>query len=64
MTPADEAAAPSWMQMGFQLFAALRAAGFERYGPESRAERQYLEVHPHACFSVMLGHLPLQKNLL
>jgi predicted nuclease with RNAse H fold len=64
VTPADEAAAPSWMQMGFQLFAALRQAGFEPYQPGSLAARQVMEVHPHACFSVLLGHLPLQKNLL
>lgn len=63
-TPADEFAAPSWMQMGFQLYAGLRAAGFERYRQGSDAPRQVLEVHPHACFSVLLGHLPTPKNLL
>jgi predicted RNase H-like nuclease len=63
-TPTDEAAAPSWMQVGFQLYAGLRAAGFERYRPGSAAPRQVLEVHPHACFTVLLGHLPTQKNLL
>jgi hypothetical protein len=63
-TPNDEAAAPSWMQVGFQLYAGLRAAGFERYRPGSTAARQVFEVHPHACFTVLLGHLPTQKNLL
>jgi hypothetical protein len=63
-TPADEAAAPSWMQVGFQLYAGLRAGGFERYRPGSPAARQVFEVHPHACFTVLLGHLPTQKNLL
>ena len=64
VTPVDEAAAPGWMQMGFQLYAALRQAGFELHRPGSVAARQFLEVHPHACFSVLLGRLPLQKNLL
>ena len=50
--------------MGFQLYAGLRAAGFERHQPGSAAPRQYLEVHPHACFTVLLGHLPTPKNLL
>jgi hypothetical protein len=63
-TPADEAAAPSWMRVGFQLYQGLRAAGFERYGQGSAAPRQVLEVHPHACFTVLLGHLPTPKNLL
>jgi len=63
-TPTDEAAAPTWMQVGFQLYAGLRAAGFERYRPGSAAPRQLFEVHPHACFTVLLGHLPTPKNLL
>ena len=63
-TPSDEAAAPSWMQVGFQLYAGLRAAGFQRYRARSYAPRQVFEVHPHACFTVLLGHLPTQKNLL
>jgi hypothetical protein len=63
-TPNDEAAAPSWMQVGFQLYGGLRAAGFERYQPGRAAARQVLEVHPHACFTVLLGHLPTPKNLL
>ncbi len=63
-TPADEAAAPSWMRMGLQLYAGLRDAGYERYQPGAAAPRQYFEVHPHACFTVLLGHLPTPKNLL
>ena len=63
-TPADEAAAPTWMQVGFQLYAGLRTAGFERYRAGSYAPRQMFEVHPHACYTVLLGHLPTQKNLL
>lgn len=63
-TPGDAAAAPSWMQMGFRLYAALAAVGFEFFRPGSAAPRQVLEVHPHACFSVLLGHLPLRKDAL
>src|SRR2546425_80840 len=46
------------------LRALVRAAGFERYAPDSAAPRQVLEVHPHACFTVLLGHLPTPKNTL
>jgi predicted nuclease with RNAse H fold len=63
-TPASEASAPAWMQMGFQLYAGLREAGFVRYQAGSAAPRQVLEVHPHACFTVLLGHLPTKKDLL
>jgi Protein of unknown function (DUF429) len=63
-TPNDEAALPAWMRLGFQLYAALRAAGYQRYQPGSPAPRQVMEVHPHACFTVLLGHTPTPKNLL
>jgi len=63
-TPNDEAALPSWMRLGFELYAALRAAGYQRYQPNSRAPRQVMEVHPHACFTVLLGHTPTPKDLL
>jgi hypothetical protein len=63
-TPGDAAAAPAWMQMGFQLYEALRGLGFEFYRPGSPATFQMLEVHPHASFTVLLGHLPLRKDTL
>jgi Protein of unknown function (DUF429) len=63
-TPNDEAALPGWMRLGFEFYAALRAAGYQRYQPGSRAPRQVLEVHPHACFTVLLGHTPTPKALL
>ena len=63
-TPTDPAAAPAWMKMGFKLFEALRAAGFEGYRPGSAAPLQLMEVHPHASYAVLLGRLPLDKKLL
>jgi predicted nuclease with RNAse H fold len=64
VTPTDAALAPNWMRTGFELYAALRAAGYETYAPGSSAARQVLEVHPHACFTVLLGRLPLPKQTL
>jgi hypothetical protein len=64
VTPADAALAAPWMQMGFEIYAALRGLGFERYQPGSAATYQVMEVHPHASFTVLLGHLPLPKNTL
>jgi hypothetical protein len=63
-TPTGEAQAPGWMQTGFGIYAALREAGFVPYAPGSDAPRQVLEVHPHACFTVLLGRLPLPKLTL
>ena len=63
-TPGEAAAAPAWMQLGFQLYAALRAAGYVFFRPGAAAPRQMLEVHPHASYTVLLGHLPLRKDTL
>jgi predicted RNase H-like nuclease len=66
-TPDDPAAAPRWMQMGFRLYQALGQAGFVIAPPAAEAEpapRQMLEVHPHASYTVLLGHLPLPKASL
>lgn len=64
-TPAYPSAAPRWMQVGFGLYDRLRSDGFRLYptGADA-APRQYLEVHPHACFAALLGRLPFSKNTL
>jgi len=64
LTPGDAASAPSWMQMGFRLCESLRAEGFQMYGSGLGAERIMLEVHPHGCFTVLLGHRPVRKDTL
>jgi predicted nuclease with RNAse H fold len=59
-TPRDPEDAPEWMKLGWQLHDALREAGYVRYphtGP-----RQVIEVHPHACFTMLLGKRPYKKN--
>jgi predicted nuclease with RNAse H fold len=63
-TPGEEATAPTWMQTGFKLYAALRAEGYQVYRPGQAAPKQYLEVHPHATYATLLGHLPLRKDSL
>lgn len=64
LTPGENDTPPSWVKLGFSLYAALRERGFETYAPGSAAPRQMCEVFPHACFSVLLGHRPLNKNSL
>jgi predicted nuclease with RNAse H fold len=63
-TPGEIEAAPKWMQIGFELYGALRAEGFQIYPPGADAPRQMLEVHPHASYTVLLGHIPLRKDSL
>lgn len=63
-TPGEAEAAPKWMQLGFELYAALRAEGYQFYELGVDAARQMLEVHPHASYTVLLGHIPLRKDSL
>ena len=53
-TPADEAACPRWMQMGFTLHRRLADLGYSLYPDPSRA-RQVMEVYPHACYAASAG---------
>jgi predicted nuclease with RNAse H fold len=61
-TPSKASGAPAWMRGGFALYARLRQVGFSfiRLG-EPLPARIMIEVHPHACFAVLLGHRPLLK---
>lgn len=63
-TPAEVETAPKWMQAGWALYERLREIGFETHTPESSASRQFFEVHPHATFTVRLGHVPYRKDTL
>lgn len=62
-TPSNEDECPQWMRNGFQVYRRLAEFGYVLY-PQDQAERQMLEVYPHAVFAVMLGVLPFQKNTL
>jgi len=62
-TPANIEDCPNWMRMGFTLFNRLAGLGYQPY-PTQEAERQYLEVYPHACYSVLLEVLPFSKHTL
>jgi len=62
-TPASEDACPQYMQMGFRLYRKLESLGYREY-PQAEAPRQFLEVYPHACFTVLLGQAPFPKYSL
>lgn len=62
-TPSRPELCPAWMQSGFALYQRLGRMGFKPY-PSGGAAHQWLETHPHACFSALLGQLPLAKPTL
>lgn len=62
-TSAKKEDCPNWMRMGFLLFTRLAGLGYQQYLSDN-AERQYLEVYPHACYSVLLEMLPFPKHSL
>ena len=62
-TPARAELCPAWMQAGFELYRKLEKIGFQSY-PQKDAPHQILETHPHACFCVLAGQLPLSKPTL
>ena len=62
-TPADETACPNWMKNGFLLFRRLEEIGYQSFN-EQDANRKFLEVYPHAIYTVLLGVLPLPKHSL
>jgi predicted nuclease with RNAse H fold len=64
-TPEKEEDARGWVRVGFMLFRRLAELGYRHfYVGENLTERMMLEVHPHACFTVMLGLRPFLKQTL
>jgi predicted RNase H-like nuclease len=64
-TPAKEKDAPSWMRAGFEIYRRLQAMEFRLFERGQPVEaRVVIEVHPHACFAVLLGHRPFLKQTL
>jgi predicted nuclease with RNAse H fold len=64
-TPGSVADAPRWMQNGFLLYERLKMLGFSFFQQgEQMGERSMLEVHPHACYAVLLEHRPFLKQTL
>lgn len=62
-TPARAEACPAWVQLGFVFYHKLEKLGFKKY-PAEKEPYQILETHPHACFCVMAGAVPLSKPSL
>jgi hypothetical protein len=62
-TASSVALCAAWVQLGFALYRKLYKMGFHKY-PEKDAVFQVLETHPHACYSVLAGQIPLAKPSL
>ncbi len=62
-TPRMEALCPAWVKLGFELYRRLAALNFKPF-PTKGAPRQWLETHPHAGFTALLGRAPLARPTL
>jgi hypothetical protein len=62
-TGSHESLCQEWVQVGFALYKKLSKLGFKSY-PDEDENYLWLETHPHACFTVLLGHYPLPKPTL
>ncbi|MBM3151336.1 MAG: DUF429 domain-containing protein [Chloroflexi bacterium] len=62
-TPGRAELCPAWVQMGFILYRRLEGLG---YKPNStrRADRVFVETHPHAAFCALVGQPLLSKPSL
>lgn len=54
---------PRWMQMGFILYRRLQGLSYHLWPKEDLAH-QYLEVYPHASYTVLLKTIPFSKHSL
>jgi hypothetical protein len=62
-TSADVEKCPNWMREGFRLYQRLEGLNYRAY-PQEEAEKQWLEVYPHACYAALLGVVPFSKHTL
>jgi len=64
-TPDNEEDARGWVRIGFEIFRRLEALGYRHhFVGEGLTPRTMIEVHPHGCFTVMLGLRPFLKQKL
>ena len=63
-TPSSESDCPNWMRMGFLVFNRLSSIGYKPYQNGDIGDRMFIEVYPHACFTVLLNLIPFLKNSL
>jgi hypothetical protein len=61
-TASAEEDCPKWMQVGFTFYRRLAGLGYVSYPQE--APLQWIEVYPHASFTVLLEQIPFPKSSL
>jgi hypothetical protein len=62
-TPEKKSECPGWMINGFSLYKRLEDMGFKDYPAEDK-QTQFLEVYPHAAYTVLLKKIPFLKKTL
>jgi predicted nuclease with RNAse H fold len=64
-TPLEASEAKSWMRLGWQLYDRLRELGYRLLSADdSDVPRAFIEVHPYASYTSLLGHFPYKKDTL
>lgn len=61
-TASKEEDCPKWMQVGFNFYHRLEGLGYVPYPQE--APLQWVEVYPHASFTILLEQIPFPKSSL
>lgn len=62
-TPANKKECKPWMRTGFKLYQGLIDLAYHAY-PAKSAQKQYIEVSPHACYCAWLENIPLAHSSL
>jgi hypothetical protein len=62
-TYAQEESCSRWMQTGFALYRGLDSIGYRPF-PCPEQPLVSIEVYPHACYTALLGRVPLPKSSL
>ena len=60
-TSANKDDCPGWMRMGFIVYKRLLEFGYRQY-PNENCEKFFIEVYPHACYTVLLKFFPFPKG--
>jgi hypothetical protein len=60
-TPSSESDCSNWMRMGFLVFNRLCSIGYQQYQDGDIGGRKFIEVYPHACYTVLLNMIPFLK---
>lgn len=51
-----------WMNTGFNLYKTLKSLDYQEVNEQNVGSSGFIEVFPHACFTVLLDYVPSKKS--